>query len=52
MVDLELLKIICCPSCNSDLVLVKENLVCSSCNKSFIIKNDIPVLLEGHGFTN
>lgn len=46
--DKNLLKIICCPACKSDLELKeKELLICKNqeCHKEYIIKDNIPVLL-------
>ncbi len=41
----ELLDIIACPDCKSDLVLKKNKLVCENCGHVFEIKNGIPLLL-------
>ncbi len=47
MIDKELLKILCCPSCQGDLELKEKdsNLVCVSCSKKYLVKDEIPVLL-------
>ena len=47
--DEDLLSIICCPNCQNDLTLEKENLTlklrCVKCFKYYQIKNGIPILL-------
>lgn len=47
MLPKELLDIMCCPKCHSDLVYMPEEdtLTCSKCNKIYPIKNDIPIML-------
>jgi uncharacterized protein YbaR (Trm112 family) len=41
------IKLICCPICQSDLEKKSEFLLfCKSCDKEYIIKHDIPVLLK------
>lgn len=40
-----LIKIICCPNCQGDLKQITNKLVCENCNKEYIIKDGIPVLL-------
>lgn len=45
MIYNEFLKILCCPSCKSDLVLQNESLVCINCAKSYNLINGIPILL-------
>lgn len=42
----DLFDIICCPSCGGDLRLKETTLVCILCNKEYIIKDGIPILLE------
>lgn len=44
MNDEMLIEILRCPQCLSDLRLLKENLVCSSCGQKYPIVNGIPVL--------
>ncbi len=41
----ELLDILVCPICKSDLHKSKDRLVCKKCNKRFPIKEGIPILL-------
>ena len=45
--DTELLKILCCPACKSDLIYIKKlnKLKCSKCKKDYLIKEGIPILL-------
>lgn len=47
MIDKELLDILCCPSCKSDVKLVGEKLICqnSKCGLRYPIKDGIPVML-------
>ncbi|MDA0986950.1 MAG: Trm112 family protein [Bacteroidetes bacterium] len=49
MINKELLGILCCPLCKSDLELVEENkiLICSKCNEKYEVVNDIPIMLPG-----
>lgn len=43
--DPELLAIIVCPECRSDLTEQGEELVCSGCGLAYPVRDDIPVLL-------
>lgn len=45
MIDKELLKILACPRCKSDLNYDKNKLVCVKCKKVYEVKDDIPILL-------
>lgn len=47
MIDKELLNILACPSCKSDVRLENEKIVCtnSSCGLKFPIRDGIPVML-------
>ena len=50
MIDEELLKILACPKCKGDLVLVKEGnkekgLVCKKCRLLYPIRDEIPIML-------
>lgn len=47
MLKKELLDIICCPKCKSELRYdaQKNTLTCTSCGKVYEVKNDIPILL-------
>jgi len=46
-VDPELLAILACPDCKTDVVLVKGDtaLKCRQCHRVYPIKDDIPVML-------
>jgi uncharacterized protein len=47
MISQELLNILACPVCKTSLVMAgPEELKCSSCNRVYPIRNDIPILLE------
>ena len=46
MIDTELLKILACPVCKSDVILKIDKIVCVKCNRKYPIKNDIPIMLE------
>lgn len=41
-----LFNIILCPICNSKLINNSDLFLCSNCNKKYIIKNNIPILLK------
>ena len=47
--DTKLLNIIACPICKSELHFAKEanELICKTDRIAFVIKEDIPVMLEG-----
>lgn len=45
MINKELLKILACPKCKSDLKLIKDSLKCVKCKKVYEIKDGIPILL-------
>jgi hypothetical protein len=50
MIDKELLKILACPKCKGDLVLVKEGdeekgLLCKGCKLLYPIRDEIPIML-------
>jgi uncharacterized protein YbaR (Trm112 family) len=47
MLTEELLKIICCPKCQGELVydVQNKNLSCNSCGKIFQVQNNIPKLI-------
>jgi len=48
----ELIKILACPVCKTDVTLEASKIVCSCCGRSFPIKNDIPVMLVDEAETN
>lgn len=45
MIDKELLKILACPACKTDVNLEGERLVCVKCGRRYPIKDDIPIML-------
>ena len=46
-IDQELLEILACPKCKSEVKLTEEGdgLVCEACKLKYAIKDDIPVML-------
>ncbi len=46
MIDKELLKILACPVCKSDVVLKGNKIICVKCYRKYPIRNDIPIMLE------
>lgn len=45
MIDEELLKILACPLCKTDVVLKNTKLVCVKCQRKYPIKDGIPIML-------
>ena len=45
MINEELLKILACPLCKTDVVLKNDKIVCTQCGRMYPIKNDIPIML-------
>ncbi|MEZ0323528.1 MAG: Trm112 family protein [Hydrogenothermaceae bacterium] len=45
MIDREILDILCCPACKSDLEYDGEYLICKNCKLKYLVDNDIPILL-------
>lgn len=45
MIDKELLKILVCPKCKSDVKLENDKIVCTKCKLKYPIRNDIPIML-------
>lgn len=45
MIDKELLEILACPACKSDVILENEKIVCTQCKKKYPIKDGIPIML-------
>ena len=41
----ELLDILACPSCKSDLTYSQDELTCTKCNRTYPVIDDIPHLL-------
>lgn len=45
MIDEELLAILACPACKTDVKLEKGKIVCSKCGRKYPIKDGIPIML-------
>ncbi len=45
MIDKELLGILACPVCKTDVKLEQEKIVCANCGRRYPIKDDIPIML-------
>jgi uncharacterized protein YbaR (Trm112 family) len=45
MIDKELLDILACPVCKTDVKLEQEKIVCANCGRRYPIKDDIPIML-------
>ncbi len=45
MIDKELLDILACPACKSDVELKGGKIVCKQCGKKYPVRNGVPVLL-------
>lgn len=45
MINEELLKILACPFCKSDVVLRGDKIVCLKCTRKYPIKDGIPIML-------
>ena len=45
MISKELLDILACPACKSDVRLESEKIVCSKCGRRYPVKDDIPIML-------
>jgi len=43
--DKELLKILACPVCKTDVELKEEKIVCTKCGRKYPIREGIPVML-------
>ena len=51
MLRKELLDILCCPKCKSDLLYApeKETLTCARCGIVYPVRNDVPIMIvEDH----
>ena len=46
MIDEELLRILACPVCKTEVVLEGDRLVCVKCGLRYPIRDDIPVMLK------
>ncbi len=45
MIDKELLEILACPLCKTEVKLEGDRIVCINCGRRYPIKDDIPVML-------
>lgn len=45
MIDKELLKILACPACKSEVGLENDKIVCKSCKRRYPIRDGIPIML-------
>ncbi len=45
MIDSELLEILACPLCKTEIRLEDDKIVCTKCGRRYPIKDDIPVML-------
>lgn len=45
MIDKELLNILACPLCKTEVTLQGDKIVCSKCGRRYPVKDDIPVML-------
>ena len=43
--DKELLKILACPVCKTDVELKGNKIVCTKCGRKYPIRNGIPIML-------
>ncbi|MCF6149679.1 MAG: Trm112 family protein [Candidatus Kuenenia sp.] len=45
MVSKELLEILACPLCKTDVRLEGDKIICTQCGRRYPVKDDIPVML-------
>lgn len=45
MIDKELLDILACPLCKTEVKLENDKIVCTKCGRRYPVKDDIPVML-------
>ena len=45
MIDPQLLEILACPACKTDVKLEGERLVCAQCGRRYPVRDGIPVML-------
>lgn len=45
MIDKQLLAILACPLCKTDVRLEGDRIVCTKCQRRYPIKDDIPIML-------
>lgn len=45
MIDKELLEILACPLCKTEVRLENDKIVCTNCGRRYSIRDDIPIML-------
>ena len=45
MIDNELLEILACPLCKTEIRLEDDRIICDKCGRRYAIKDDIPIML-------
>ncbi len=45
MIDKELLDILACPLCKTEVEFKDDKIVCTNCGRRYPVKDDIPVML-------
>ncbi len=45
MLDDQLLQLLACPACGGNVILDKNKVVCTQCQRKYPIKDGIPVLM-------
>ncbi|MBM4053877.1 MAG: Trm112 family protein [Planctomycetes bacterium] len=45
MISRELLEILACPLCKTDVRLEGDRIICTQCGRRYPVKDDIPVML-------
>ena len=52
MIKRELLEILACPVCKSDVGEENEQIICTACGRKYPIRNGIPVMLVSEAVTS
>ena len=45
MIDSDMLEILACPLCKTEITLEGDRIVCTKCGRRYPIKDDIPIML-------
>ena len=45
MIDKELLEILACPLCKTEVKVENDKIVCTKCGRRYPIRDDIPIML-------
>ena len=45
MIDKELLEVLACPLCKTEVKFEDDKIVCTNCGRRYPVKDDIPVML-------